>query len=168
MSLSYTVGDWTVVSQVTDSISTAKNFSIPDLDYGSDFSVSSNGVSEAVLTNVTGASLQSPESIRYARTPIADVYTNSDIPTSQRHAVKAGVRTLCEVKFNLLATNSTSGAEVFMPIKGWVCLQVPTANLITGTAVTYALQRAVASAFNTGVVTNTREVEVARGDLIPD
>lgn len=167
MSLSYIIGDWTIVDQITDTISTPKNLPLPDLDFASDFAVSNNGTAEATLTNITGTSLESPESIRYARTTVSDVYSGSDIPSSQRHAVKTGVRTLCEVKFTLKATNSTSGAEVFLPLKGWVCLQVPTVNLITGAAVTYALQRAVASAFNTGVVTNTREVEVARGDLIP-
>lgn len=167
MGLSYTVGSWTITDQVTDTVSTPKNLPVPDLTYGTDYAVSKNDTEEAVLVNITGASLASPESIRYGKSIVSDVYSGSDIPASQRHAVKSGVRTLSEVRFQLKAVNSVSGQEIFLPIRGWICLQLPTVNLITGSAVTYALARAVASSLNTGVVTNTREVEVARGDLIP-
>lgn len=167
MGLSYTVGSWTITDLVTDTVSAPKNLPVPDLTYASDFAVSKNDPAEAVLVNVTGASLASPESIRYAKTNINDVYVGTDIPSAQRSAVKSGVRTLCEVRFQLKAVNSVSGSEIFLPFRGWVCLQLPTANIVTGAAVTYALQRAVASTLKTGVVTNSREIEVARGDLIP-
>lgn len=166
--MQYTIGDWTVSSLTTDTVTTTKNITVPDLDYKADYSISKDSPEEAILINTTGASLTSPESIRYANTKISNVYVGSEIPTIQQHPIKGGVRTLCELRTTLSATNSVSGLEVELPLKGWVCLQVPTVNLVTKQAVEYLLCRALSTAFNTGATDGTREVEVARRDLIPD
>lgn len=166
--MNYTIGNWTVASLTTDTISTAKSLSLTDLDYTSDYSVSKDGTEEAILTNITGASLVSPEALRFGKTPIVDVYSGTDIPSISRLPAKGGVRTLCEVKFNLQAVNSVSGQEVLLPFKGWICLQLPTASVVTSAAVLYALKRTISSAFATGGVTEAMEVAIARGDYIPE
>lgn len=167
MAFSYTSGNWTVSAQTTDHVSTAKNVPVVDLDYAYDFVKAKESDNEAVLINTTGASLVSPESIRFAKTPVNDVYSGSDIPASRRSQTKGGVRTLSEVKFNLKAVNSVSGEEVEIPMRGWICLQVPLASVITAAAVQYLQRRTVAASLDTGVVTETRVVSLARGDLSP-
>lgn len=166
--MNYTIGNWTVESQTADSISTAKNMSIPDLDYGKDFAVTTNVPAEAVLANLTGPSVLSPEQVRYAITKIQNVYQNTQIPAIAQHKIKSGVRTLSELKLNLKAVNSVSGEEIEIPLKGWLCLAIPNASIVTKQAIDYLLARTVGSALDTGSVDSSREVSIARNDLVPD
>lgn len=164
-----TVGNWTVSSLVTDSSSSAtKNLAVGDLSFGADYTKSSVLPEEIVLANVTGTELTAPESLRYARSAVKDVYANTDIAAPQRHAVKAGIRTLAEVKFNLKAVNSVSGDEVYLPLRGWICLQLPSVNLITPDVVGYLVQRTVATMLSTGGTSpSAMAMKMARGDLDP-
>lgn len=166
--MKYTVGKWEVETMTTDSITTDKQLSVPDLDYANDYSVSKDAGSEAILINTTGASLMSPESIRYGHSKVSDVYNGSDIPALMRHPIRSGVRTLAEVRTTLSATNTVTGEVFELPLKGWICLQLPTVNLITNEAVSMLLLRTIAAAFNTGSIDATREIEIARGDLAPN
>lgn len=165
--MQYTTGNWTVKSLTTDTISTTKNIAVTDLDYANDFAPSVSAVSEATLKNTTGSSFASPEEVRYGKSTVANVYAGTDVPTLNMFANKTGVRTLAEVKFNLQATNSVSGQEVLLPCRGWTCLVVPDASLITDDAVEYLLKRTIAVAFNTGATDESREAEIARGALLP-
>lgn len=165
--MNYTIGNWTVVSQTTDTTSTPKTLSITDLSYDKDFTVATTSNEELILHNMTGKALSTAESIRYARTNVADVYKNSNVPATSRLAAKQGVRTLCEVQLELKATNNVSGAEVTIPAKGWICIQIPTAAMVTPEAVEYVLGRTIAAAFNKGATDENRIVELVRGDLNP-
>lgn len=166
--LSYTTGNWNVTDMIIDTIQTPKNVSVPDVDWSNDFVVAKDpDGSECVLKNITGSGLVSPESVRFGRSAIADVYRGTDIPSASRALAKDGVRTLAEVKLNLMATNTVSGDEIILPIKAWMCIDLPTAQPITGQAVDYALKRAVGILFKTGSVTNALELGLARGDLNP-
>lgn len=165
--MEYTIGNWTVKSLTTDSTETSKNLAIADLSYSKDFTVAKTTDEEVMLNNTTGATLEPVENVRYGRTRITDVYAGTDIPLPNRIAAKNGVRTLCEVRCNLSAVNSVSGDELLLPLKGWVCLQVPTASMITPQAIEYMLSRAVSACLNEGSTDGARVTEVARGDLSP-
>lgn len=166
---SQTVGNWTIDDLVVDSSSSAtKNLAVGDLAFSADYTKSSVLPEEVILTNITGTELTPPETLRYARTIVKDVYANSEISAPQRHAVKSGIRTLAEVKFNLKAVNSVSGDEVYIPLRGWICLQIPSVNLITPDIVGYLVQRTVATMLPAGAVTpSTLAMKMARGDLDP-
>jgi hypothetical protein len=166
--MSYTVGNWTVDSLTTDSISTAKTPSVPDLDYGNDYTVISDEPTEARLANTTGSGLMPAEYLRYGRTNVNDAYAQFDVPMQQQLPNKRGVRTLCEVQYLLKATNSVSGAEYLLPMRGWICLQTPTADMVAPQALKDLLKRTIAAAFGTGEVSGTMAIDVARGDLIPE
>lgn len=166
--MNYTVGNWTVTSLTTDTITAAKTISIPDLDYSADFVKTEDEPTEGKIANTTGSDLSSPEVIRYAKTAVADVYNNTNIAVSERLPVRAGVRTLNEVTLVLTATNSVSGAEIRIPLRGWCCFQIPTASVVTPDAVKYLMQRTFASSYNKGSVTEDRIVDVAKGALLPD
>lgn len=165
--MNYTVGNWSVSSLTTDTIVATKNVALTDLDYVHDYAESGSSADEATMSNVTGSSFVTPEKLRYARSTVADIYAGTDVPSLNRFAVKTGLRTLTEVRFNVQAVNSVSGEEVLLPMKGWICLQVPNASLVTDAAVLYLLKRTMSCAFNTGLVDAAREAEIARGALLP-
>lgn len=165
--MSYTTGNWTVAPLTSDTISNPKSLSIPDLDYAVDYTTASRGTDEATLANVTAPGLQPAEVLRYGRSRVADVYNGASIPASQRCNVREGVRTLHEVRYNLKATNSVSGEELLLPMRGWICLQAPTVDFITSGALTDLVKRTIAAAFATGAVDGSLVTDVARGDLDP-
>jgi transglutaminase-like putative cysteine protease len=165
--MSYTIGNWTVASLTTDTISTAKTPSVPDLSYSADYTVVEDEPTQARLANVTGSGLTPVEYLRYGRTNVNDVYQSFDVPMSQQLPNKRGVRTLQEVRYVLKATNSISGAEVLLPMRGWICLEVPTADMVAPAALNELLQRTIAASFATGKVDGSQATAVARGDLIP-
>lgn len=165
--MSYTIGNWSVESLTTDSITTPKSLSIVDLSYAADYTVTEKSPSEVRLANVTGGSLISPEQLRYGRSRVANVYNNTDVPETMMCNVRSGVRTLHEVKYLLKATNSVSGQELLLPMRGWMCLEVPTVDFITPSALEDLVKRTVAAAFATGSTDGSLVTDVARGDLDP-
>lgn len=165
--MQYTTGNWTVESLTIDTITTPKSVSMTDLDFANDFAESASSDSEAILKNTTGSSFVSPEKIRYAKARIANVYSGTDIPTLQMFANKTGIRTLAEVSFNLKATNSVSGEEVLLPLRGWTCLAIPDCDIVTDDAVEYLLKRTQSVCYDTGSTDEGREVKLARGILSP-
>jgi hypothetical protein len=141
---------------------------VPDLDYTVDYTVIEDEPTQARLANTTGAGLTPVEYLRYGRTNVNDIYSSFDVPMSQQLPNKRGIRTLSEVRYVLKATNSVSGAEVLLPMRGWVCLEAPTADMVAPQALTELLKRTIAASFGTGKVDGSQAVATARGDLIPD
>lgn len=165
--MSYTVGNWTVAPQTSDTISTPKTPSIPDLSFAADYTVIKDSSDEVRLANTTSIGLMPAEYLRYGKHTVANVYQNVDVPASKRTRTTEGVRTLSEIRYNLKATNSVSGDEVVIPMRGWICLEVPTDDLVTSAALQELLMRTLATAFATGKVDASLVTDVARGDLNP-
>lgn len=165
--LSYTAGNWTVVGLTTDTISTAKTLTIKDLDFVHDFVKIQDTADEAKLANVTSSALGVAETIRFAKSDVKNVYTNTTVGASNQMPVKSGIRTLVEVSTLVQATNSVSGEEYQIPVRAWTCVQVPTASFISEKVLEYALGRAISALFNTGDTSIDRVEEVARGSLLP-
>lgn len=165
--LNYTSGNWTVASLTTDTVTAGKTLTIPDLSYAHDYAKTEDGTSEAVLANITSSALGTMESIRYAKSDVKNIYSNSQVGASNQMPVKTGIRTLVEANILIQSTNSVSGEEYLIPVRAWTCVQIPTASFISEDVLRYALSRAVGATFDTGVVTISREEAVARGSLLP-
>jgi hypothetical protein len=167
MSLSYIIGNWTVESRETDSISTTKNLALPDLDYAHDYSVASASGNEVRIHNTTGGTLESVERLRYAKEKVNDIYRNTETLKANQLPSPIGARVLAESLPILGATNAVSGAEVEIPIRVWTCIESSTHNAVTGDALLWALKRHIAQLFATGAVTADQLVQLFRGDLDP-
>lgn len=167
MSLSYTVGNWSVASHEVDTITTPKNLSIPDLDYAVDYSVASEKGNDTSITNTTGTALEPVEKLRYAKEKVNDIYRNTNTLKAAQLPSPIGARVLAEATEIISATNTVSGAEMEIPIRVWTCIESSTHNAVTGQALLWALKRHVAQLFQTGAVDEALLVELFRGDLNP-
>lgn len=167
-SLHYTVGNWTVDSGETDSISTTKSLALPDLDYASDFSSNGEGKDgKTVIINTTGGTLNPIERLRYSKERVNDIYKSYDVLRSNQLPTPVGARVLAESVELIHAANSTSGAELDIPIRVWTCVESSTHNTITGDALLWALKRHIAAMFGTGSVSSEMLIQLFRGDLDP-
>lgn len=166
--MKYTTHNWTVSSLYTDTIQVAKNLPLPDLDYVHDFKKSSDEPTEASITNITGEAITSMEHIRIGSSPVNNVYAGTGVDFANMPSQKTGVQTMVEVSEIYSAVNSVTGEEILLPCKGRVVLRFPTVACVTETMVQDLLSRTVAAALNTGAVDAKRQVQIARGALLPD
>jgi hypothetical protein len=165
--LSYTVGDWTVVSREVDTISTAKNISVPDLDYPVDFSVSSDVPGKVELMNVSGTSLEPVERLKYARSVVPNIYHGLDTLDAEKLAAVKGVRPFIESLFLLSASNSVTGQTVVVPQRWQTSVETTTMNLMTAQALLWGMLRHFSALMGTGSVDASLLVRLFRGDLDP-
>lgn len=166
--LNYTSGHWTVTSLTTDTVTTGKSLTIPDLSYATDYAKTTDEPAEAILANLTSTALGTMETIRYAKSDVKNVYTNTSVGASNQMPAKTGIRTLAEANVLIQATNNVSGEEYLVPIRAWTCVQIPTASFISDAVLGYAMGRALGAMFDTGLATTSREEAVARGSLVPN
>lgn len=167
-SLNYTSGNWTVESLTTDTVTAGKTLTIADLSYASDYAKLDSSATEARLANITSPAMTTPETIRFAKSDVKNVYTNTSVGASNQMPVKTGIRTLVEANILVQATNSVSGEEYLVPVRAWTCVQLPSASFISDKVLEYALGRAFGATFDTGLATISRENSIARGSLFPD
>lgn len=168
MPLPYTTGDWTVSAQRTDTIATPKNIGIPDLKWSVDYAKVIDGTTEAKVANVTGADLLSHESVRFARSDVANIYSGVSVDSALQLSQKKGVQVMAEIDCSYKAANSVTGNEYDLPCKGRIVLRVPAFTCVTENLVTDLLIRTIASAFGTGAVNADRIMELIRGSLLPE
>lgn len=167
MSLSYTVGNWTVASHEQDTISNTKNIAVADLDYAHDYSLKSDTGSQVSLLNTSGSALEPVERLRYGKERVNDLYRNLDTLKVSQLPSPVGIRLLAEGTYLLSASNSVSGAELTVPIRVWTCIETSTHNTVTTAALEWALKRHISSLFGTGETNGTMLTRMARGDLNP-
>lgn len=166
--MEYTTGNWTVKSLTKDSIEQSKTPSVPDLSYAVDYSKTLDEPDEARVANVTGSDVVSPEYIRYAKSTVANVYTNTDCEAAAQAPIKNGVQVMSELHTKYRAINSVTGEEIDVPCVGRIVLRVPTFSAVTEDLVSDLLARTVAAAYNTGSSDASRIMEMARGSLLPN
>lgn len=163
----YTIGDWTVSDLITDTISTPKSISVPDLDYSSDFVMMSNEASEVKLGNTTGADILKHEDIRFARSDVANIYTGVNVDSALVLPQKKGIQVMAEISTAYRASNSVTGNEYDLPCKGRIVLRFPAFSCVTANLVKDLLIRTIAASFDTGSVTESRIMDMAIGALSP-
>lgn len=166
--LNYTAGHWTVTSLTTDTVTAGKTLTIPDLKYATDYAKTEDEPSQAVIANLTSTALGTMETIRYAKSDVKNIYTNTQVGASNQMPAKTGVRTLVEANVLIQAANSVSGEEYLIPVRAWTCVQIPTASFISDAVLNYAMGRVLGAMFDTSLTTTSREEAVARGSLLPN
>lgn len=166
--INYTIGDWTVSDLVTDTLTTPKNISVPDLSYGVDYTKVADTAEEARVANTTGPDLLSHENIRFARSDVSNIYAGVNSDSAMILPMKKGVQVMCELSNTYRAANSVSGNEYDLPCKGRIVLRFPASTCVTQALVTDLLIRTIASAYGTGAVNADRIMDMAMGALLPN
>lgn len=162
----YTQGNWDVSDQYTDTSATPKNISVPDLTYSSDYIAVKDEADEVIINNITADDLMPHESIKFAKSKVANVYAGIELAQAVG-TNKTGVQVMAELVTCYKAINSITGEEIDVPCKGRIVLRLPNAPFITDALVSDLLKRTIASAFATGATSETRIVAMARGALNP-
>lgn len=157
----------------TDKLGTTKQLVVPQLSYGSDYSVKSETASEVVLTNTTSP-LDQPELIRTAYNPIKDIYKNSTIDPAARSTAKQGISLLKQSIATLRVTPTASDAcgcglgYLDFPILMHSVLQVPLSPYVTIDNIGTVLFRHFAEFFGSGAdVTLDYLNAMLRGSIKP-
>lgn len=166
--MKYTTSNWTVSSLYNDTIQASKNIAVPDLDYAKDYKKSLDEPTEAAITNITGAEISSPEHIRIGATPVNNVYSGTGTELAAMSPSKKGVQTLVEINETYRATNTVTGEEIDLPCKGRIVLRFPTHSSVTEDMISDLLMRTISASFATGQTNAKRQVQIARGSLLPD
>lgn len=167
MAFPYTTGDWTVSKQYADTVTTKKNLAIPDLSFATDYIVVTDEPNEAVIANKTGSDLVPHETIRLARSEVANIYQGVSTDSAMMLPYKKGVQVMAEVQTSYKAVNGTSKAEYDIPLKGRLVLRLPTFSAVTDEMVADFIVRVISSAFATTKVDVSRITELVRGKLKP-
>lgn len=157
----------TVSVGYTDTQTTPKTLSRPDLSFTTDFRVKTNEPSEATLVNLTSP-IDRQETIRFGFREIKDVYKNTSIDPSVAAPSKKGVQLLAQVSDIFSITDaSVPTYRVDLPVSAHIVVTVPQCEYITADMVATLVSRALASLYDTGATTSTRLSQVMRGSLVP-
>lgn len=154
----------------TDSITTAKTLSVPDLSYAADFAVTRDTPDEVVITNTTSP-IDQPETIRFGYNQVADVYRGTGIDPSVASVSKRGASIVVQLNDILRVAcdseTNCSPVQFDLPISTHIVMKVPINQYITADLVKQLVLRNVAALFSTGKTDSTRIDALLRHALTP-
>lgn len=146
---------------------TAATLSLPIINYRVDWGKQTNSGSEAFITNAT-APLNAPQRFKFARTDIANVFTNSGIEPNMMTPSKRGVSVVCQLNSIFDVVDSENAAfKQQLPMSCHVVIKVPSSDLITSEVIKDYLCRTLAGLFDTGSSDTDRLTMLIRGSLLP-
>jgi len=138
---------------------------IPGLNWTADFRMLPSSPGEVVATNVT-TPVDQPETVRFSQRAKANIYQGTNIDPTAYLPVKNGTSTLLELRQTLVETDSGDASyRKLIPVRAAITLDIPSYGNVTAAMVLSLVQRAVALAFEKGVVTSTGLSAIQRGVL---
>lgn len=153
----------------TDSVTTKKNLSVPDLSYATDYAVKESTPNKVVLVNRT-TPFNQPEYIRYGYQSINDIYSGTGIEPTAMATSKRGVSVVGQLDSTLSVTCATESGcpkQILLPISAHWVLKTPISQYITGDILLAELLRSYSTAFGTGSTSSTMLEAIVRGALLP-
>lgn len=159
-----------LVTKTTDT-STGVNpttLSVGAFNYSSDWRVKSNKPEEAILTNLT-APTSYPETLRFARRSVANIYNGWDVERALWLPTKVGFELVGQLKTIYgLADSADATYEAALPISTHLVVKAPNNELITPTVVLSHIRRLLNGFYEIVSSTQTSRLpSLMRGALIP-
>lgn len=146
---------------------TAVELNLPQLNYKTDFRVTKDEPSEAIITNLTSP-IDQPERFRWAHNNVVDVYRNSGIDPTLYYATRKGTQILCQLTDVYQVTDSADASYMaLLPVEAHVVIKVPNNDLITPEKVEGLVTRMLAGLYETTAGQYTRLQAMLRGALLP-
>lgn len=140
---------------------------IGSLNYGADFALIQDIPGQVQATNVT-CPTDRPEKLRWAITPISDVYRNSGISPNLFTPSRQGASLLCQLTdVYSIKNGEDSSFQAAIPLSGHIVLRMPYSHLVTADEIKTFLMRLVAGLFPPGNNTADALASLIRGSLRP-
>lgn len=149
----------------------ATTITIQPLNYGKDWVKTQNTAGTAVLTYMNSPT-DAKQTIRYATTPIANVYANTTVDPSYQLPNKRGVSIVAQLNHVVTVTDdSDSEYQVELPIEAHVVMRIPQTSLLSDTQLFYIVKRAISTLIDEQTPANPetyRFSQLIRGAMVPD
>lgn len=147
---------------------TTPTWSVPQINWSTDFRVTSEEPGETWLTNLTSP-LGQPERWRFAVSTVNDVYRNSGIDPTMYYQSRRGTQLLVQLTDVFAITDDQDSAYLALaPIKAHLVLTVPNIDLITSETALSELKRLTGGLFDAKASSvNARMNSLLRGALTP-
>lgn len=151
----------------TDSVTTGKQVTIPDLSYSADFCVTENQPNECILTNTT-TPIDQYEHLRIGVTSIKDVYQGTGIDPAYCAPTRNGFSAVSQVNDIIRVTADEDPTFVVdLPVSAHIVVKGAKNQHISASDYLTVALRAVAGLFGTGETDASRIDEIIRGALLP-
>lgn len=154
----------------TDTKTTKLNVEVPQLDYATDYSVTTEVAGEVILTNTT-TPLDQIETIRYALSNVSNVYAGTDIDPAFFSTSKVGRSLLVQLE-NVYRVTCTDDAgsctpyQVDLPVRVHTVVRVPISSYLDADTILEDIKRQFACLFN-GAINSDMINKMLRGSLNP-
>lgn len=163
-----TPSGWTVSLDVTDTLTTSKSLSIPDLSWSADYAKKVDEPEEVVVVNTTSSDLSVAETCTFGRKAVKDVYAATGTVRAVGSILPiTGIRLLLKSDYNFQGVNSSLAIHENIPVQIRTTIVCPDNFLLSPAVLEQALKRHYTMAFGTGSVANTRITDMAKGILSP-
>lgn len=148
-----------------EAASSSLNVSVPVLDY-KDFSPRKVEATEVELTNMTSP-VDQPETLRFAITPINNVYQNTGVDPAYYGASRKGFSVLVQLNDILRVTDSVKPEFVQdFPVSAHIVIRGASSQYVSSDNV-YSVVKRLVAALTPGTDTSARLNELIRGALMP-
>jgi hypothetical protein len=101
-----------------------------NLNFGTDFVKTSYKPGEAILSNLTSP-LDRVETVRFAVSPVANIYSGAKLDPSNQSQNKRGTNVLIQVRSCLGVTDSDTNQKIILPFEGHLVLRIPQHDAVT-------------------------------------
>lgn len=137
------------------------------LNFSADFAKLETKANQAIITNSTSP-LDRPETIRYAFTTVANIYSKTGIDPSYYGPSRKGFSILAQVNDNLSVTDDVTKKTIVLPLSAHIVMKGACHEAINGEMMTILLKRLIGALCEQGAATpDARLNSLIRGALLP-
>jgi len=143
----------------------------PMINWGADY-IKSQNVPGSVVLAYNKAPIDAPQTVRFASTPIANIYQNTPVDPSYQLPQKRGLSLVAQLNQVVTVTdNADPSFRVDLPYSAHVVLRTPMSSFLTEAQIWSILTRAMSCLVDKQTVANPYEYrlkQLLRGGLVPD
>jgi hypothetical protein len=95
-----------------------------NLSFGTDFTKASYTPGEAILANLTSP-LDRVESVRFAVSPVANIYSGTKLDPSNQAQNKRGTNVLCQLRSCMGVIDDETNQKIILPFEAHIVVRIP-------------------------------------------
>lgn len=138
-----------------------------NLNFGTDFVKTSYKPGEAVLTNLTSP-LDRAETVRFAVSPVANIYSGTKLDPSSQSQNKRGTNVLVQVRSCLGVLDGETNGKIILPFEAHLVMRIPQHEAVTVALVKQHLDRVYGGLYEDNETSmNSRINALLHGSVLP-